>query len=698
MSWQVGAFGLLALALAAGFAWYERERPDARIVALVGTLAAFAALGRIAFAAVPNVKPTTDIVLIAGYALGGAPGFTVGALAALTSNFFFGQGPWTPWQMAAWGATGVLGAALAWGMRRGTGAAEARPLGRWPLAIACCAAGFAFTVVQDVGDWVSFSDHSAAQLAAYVGQGLGFDAVHAAGCLAFALALGPVLTRSIQRFARRITVTWIAPERVIAPLLVAALALGALGSRIAVARAAGATSPSSLTTAAANYLLGSENADGGFGSAPGQPSDQLYAGWAALGLASAGHDLNQLGDAESLVSYIARGAGTHDVGALERTILVVRAAGRSPRSFGGRDLIAALQSHVKGDGSISDQVNLTAFAILALHADGLAPSGRTLGWLAHQQDSDGGFSFAGREGSSDVDDTGAALEALAGEHAPASVISRAVAFLRRQQGRDGGFPSQPGMGSNAQSTAWAIQGLQAAGVSAGDAAPRWGRLAAGLPRRAGGRQRCGALQPRCHPDPGVGDRRGAHGDGGQAASHRGARRARGAIHAGAPRGKHTHGDHPARRAVAARDVEKCGCAHRGRPAAATASAPRRARLNSQKSGSCRELRARHRRDHGTGAGPGRTGLSAGSGATRTSLRRGTRYAAPPACGSESRRRQLKASGAWPWCPRSSASSRAPPARTRCAGDPGAARCRGGRSHSRRGVCRGRRAAGRRGAV
>ncbi len=121
MSWQLGAFALLALALAGGFAWYERVRPDARIVALVGTLAAFAALGRIAFAAVPNVKPTTDIVLISGYALGGGPGFAVGAIAGLASNFFFGQGPWTPWQMAAWGATGVIGAALAWTTSPGCG-------------------------------------------------------------------------------------------------------------------------------------------------------------------------------------------------------------------------------------------------------------------------------------------------------------------------------------------------------------------------------------------------------------------------------------------------------------------------------------------------------------------------------------------------------------------------------------------------
>ena len=73
------------------------------------TLAALAVLGRIAFAPVPNVKPTTDIVLLSGFVLGGAPGFAVGAVAALASNLFFAQGPWTPWQMAAWGAVGDRG-------------------------------------------------------------------------------------------------------------------------------------------------------------------------------------------------------------------------------------------------------------------------------------------------------------------------------------------------------------------------------------------------------------------------------------------------------------------------------------------------------------------------------------------------------------------------------------------------------------
>ncbi|HEY3729275.1 MAG TPA: prenyltransferase/squalene oxidase repeat-containing protein [Solirubrobacteraceae bacterium] len=486
MSWQLGAFALLALAILAGFAWYERERPDARIVALVGTLAAFAALGRIAFAALPNVKPTTDIVLISGYALGGGPGFAVGALAGLTSNFFFGQGPWTPWQMAAWGVTGVIGAGLAWAWsaraRRGFdkrlpagGAAPGKrlrlpagagrdpvPIGRWPLALVCLVVGFAFTVVQDVGDWVSYSDHSWAQLGVYVGRGLGFDAVHAAGCLAFALAFGPALNRSIARFARRLQVTWIRPG-VAAPLIVCGLAvplasgLGAAGT----ARAAG--SP-------VTYLLGAQNGDGGFGAAPHQASVPIYSGWAALGLASAGQDLRRVARGSTgLMAYIRTTPGsTSDVGSLERTILAVRAAGLSARRFAGRDLVAALSGHIRPDGAVANQVNLTAFAVLALRAAGLEPPARTIGWLDRQQDRDGGFSFAGAGSSSDIDDTGAALEALADRGgASAGVRRRAVVYLRRQQNRDGGFPQQPGGDSNAQSTAWALQGLDAAHVAPG---------------------------------------------------------------------------------------------------------------------------------------------------------------------------------------------------------------------------------------
>ena len=72
MSWAFASLAILSLALLAGFAWYERTHPPSKVIALVATLAALAALGRIAFAPIPNIKPTTDIVLIAGLWLDGS--------------------------------------------------------------------------------------------------------------------------------------------------------------------------------------------------------------------------------------------------------------------------------------------------------------------------------------------------------------------------------------------------------------------------------------------------------------------------------------------------------------------------------------------------------------------------------------------------------------------------------------------------
>jgi energy-coupling factor transport system substrate-specific component len=185
-------------------------------------------------------------------------------------------------------------------------------------------------------------------------------------------------------------------------------------------------------------------------------------------LASAGQDLRRVSRGSSgVLAYVGSAPGTlSDVGSLERTILVARAGNESPRHVDGHDLVAALQRHIRRNGSVSDQVNLTAFAVLALRAAGVPPPARTYSWLDRQRDDDGGFNFAGAGGTSDIDDTGAVLEALGARGGPSGEVRRrAVAYLRDQQDRDGGFPQQPGAGSNAQSTAWAAQGFAAAGVS-----------------------------------------------------------------------------------------------------------------------------------------------------------------------------------------------------------------------------------------
>jgi len=448
MTWQLGAFAIIGIGLLVGFAWYEGTRPDARIVALVGTLSAFAALGRIAFAAVPNVKPTSVIVLISGYALGGAPGYVVGAVAALTSNFFFGQGPWTPWQMAGWGATGVAGALLA-RLTRGR-------ISRLPLAAVCFVLGFGFTALQDVGDWVTYSDHSRAQLGLYVGKGIGFDLVYACASFGFAMLFGPALIRTLSRFRTRIQVTWLprASGTTAALLVAGAIAVGAESARLPAASAA----PAHGSPIA--YLLKAQNHDGGFGSAPGAASDALDSGWATIALVET-HGADPSDALPKAFAYLRRTiASERGAGAIERVTI---ALGNNLANFAGPHLTAALKKLVLPNGSIADQTNLTAFGIIALLDDGVRISRRTISWLTHQQDSDGGFNYGTRGGESDIDDTGAVLEALAGFSEPRT-IRRAIEFIREHQNRDGGYGMQPGDPSNAQSTAFAVDGMLAQSV------------------------------------------------------------------------------------------------------------------------------------------------------------------------------------------------------------------------------------------
>jgi energy-coupling factor transport system substrate-specific component len=455
VSWVVASFALLALALGAGFAWYESEHPSTRVLALVATLAALAALGRIAFAPLPNVKPTTDIVLLAGYVLGGAPGFAVGAVAAIASNLFFGQGPWTPWQMVAWGLCGLLGAGLA--------RVAGRELGRVALALVCGAAGYLFGAIMNLSLWILYSgDHTLAKLGAVFATSLTFDLAHVAGNVTFCLAFGPALVAALARFRTRMEVDW-RPVATASAVLV--LALAVLAAPAAPPARADATAVAARSST--SWLLKAQNADGGWGAAPGQASAGLYTGWATLGVAAAGTNPRDAGTPSAIDWLRAHPADVSDLGEVARSILVLRAAGL-PARLGTRDLVRELVRKQRRDGSYASRVNTTSFALLALRGAGRSrssrPVRRAVGWLATQANPDGGFNFAGRGGPSGIDDTGAALQALAaGGRARAKVTTRAASWLAAQQDDDGGFPLQPGAASNAQSTAWAIQGLLAAG-------------------------------------------------------------------------------------------------------------------------------------------------------------------------------------------------------------------------------------------
>ena len=179
--------------LAVAVVWLESGLDSAKEIALVATLAGVAAAGRVLFAAIPGVQPVTVVTLVAGAALGLRAGVGVGMLAAFTSNFFLGQGPWTPYQMLAWGACGAIGALLAPLLRR-----------RLVLVAVAGATGLAFSVFMDVWEWFAFWPHDRESLTFLIARGLPFSIAHAIGNVALALAAGPELRRLLNRYGRRL--------------------------------------------------------------------------------------------------------------------------------------------------------------------------------------------------------------------------------------------------------------------------------------------------------------------------------------------------------------------------------------------------------------------------------------------------------------------------------------------------------------
>jgi len=439
MSWELASFLIVGAVLLGGFAWYERSRPPSQVVALVAALAALAIAGRIAFAAFPNVKPTTDIVVFAGYALGPAPGFAVGALAGLVSNFWFGQGPWTPWQMAGWGMCGLLGAGLALGARNAS---------RLTLAAVCGFAGIAYGLLLNFSLMATYGgDLTLQRFLALEARAIPFDAAHAIGNVAFALLAGPAMVRMLSRFRRRFE--WRTPA-VATTLLLALLALPALVPGQARADSA----------AAASWLAAQQNDDGGFGASPGDPSAAGITGWAMLGLEAAGRNPYDVSRGGKTPLDFLRGhlSEVSTPGDLARTIVALQGAGANPRSFGGKDLVEALTKRRAANGSFAGWPGTTAYSVIALRTAGAGLDG-TLAWLAGVQGDDGGWGDVPGQ-PSNVDVTAAAMQAMP----DAKGAGDALSYLRMHQHSDGGFALGNTGEVNSQSTAWAVQGMIAVGA------------------------------------------------------------------------------------------------------------------------------------------------------------------------------------------------------------------------------------------
>lgn len=99
---------LAIIVLLVFFFIFEGQKPDARTLIIISVMSAVAIVGRAIFFFTPNFKPTLAVVILTGICFGRNVGFITGATSAFVSNFIFGQGPWTPWQMLAMGVVGYL--------------------------------------------------------------------------------------------------------------------------------------------------------------------------------------------------------------------------------------------------------------------------------------------------------------------------------------------------------------------------------------------------------------------------------------------------------------------------------------------------------------------------------------------------------------------------------------------------------------
>ncbi len=172
---------------------FESGKPKAREIVLISVLCAITVSGRAAFFMLPQFKPVAALVIIAGICFGGETGFLVGAVSGFVSNFFFGQGPWTPWQMFSMGMIGfVSGVLFGKGMLR-----KAR--------ISLCIFGFVVTFliyggIMNLSSVLQVQARPTAQMiaTAYI-SGAPLDVIHAVSTAFFLCIMAEPFIEKLER-------------------------------------------------------------------------------------------------------------------------------------------------------------------------------------------------------------------------------------------------------------------------------------------------------------------------------------------------------------------------------------------------------------------------------------------------------------------------------------------------------------------
>lgn len=173
------------------FIRFEKGKSSARELVVITVMTAISVTGRLIFAPIPGFKPVTAIVIITALALGSEAGFAVGALSAIVSNIFFGQGAWTPFQMFVWGFIGFVA-----GFFKSNKSKRNYVL----LIVLGILGGMAFSLIMDMYTMLSIDNEwNWSRYLTYLISGLPFLTMYCVSNIVFLIVMTKPITSKLNR-------------------------------------------------------------------------------------------------------------------------------------------------------------------------------------------------------------------------------------------------------------------------------------------------------------------------------------------------------------------------------------------------------------------------------------------------------------------------------------------------------------------
>lgn len=174
---------------------YEKQDSNMLLIVIIAVLSAISIIGRVAFGLVPFFKPVSAVVILSGLYLGKEEGFLIGALSAIGSNIFFGQGPWTPFQMFTWGMIGFI-SGIPYISKK---CRESK----FALSLLGAFSGIIFTLIMDLWSTLNFQDVSLERYGVLLVKAIPVTLIYIVSNIIFLLVLKEPIGNMLERIDQK---------------------------------------------------------------------------------------------------------------------------------------------------------------------------------------------------------------------------------------------------------------------------------------------------------------------------------------------------------------------------------------------------------------------------------------------------------------------------------------------------------------